>query len=84
VKDSVVNDFWWAGRSRRALHRRTFGSRDQPYPTGQLFAVGIDGGRVKTLVGPEVETGMVDTYGGSSTWEMASLIDTLPGMPATY
>jgi dipeptidyl aminopeptidase/acylaminoacyl peptidase len=80
VKDSLVNDFWWAKDDRVVLSTaERFGSRDQPYPTGKLFALGIDGGRVKTLVGPKVETNIVDTYGGDSTWEMASLIDTLPG-----
>jgi dipeptidyl aminopeptidase/acylaminoacyl peptidase len=80
AKDSVVDDFWWAKDDRVVVSiAERFGSRDQPYPTGRLFAVGIDGGRVKTLVGPEMEAGLVDTYGGSSTWEMASLIDTLPG-----
>jgi dipeptidyl aminopeptidase/acylaminoacyl peptidase len=80
VKDSVVNDFWWAKDDRVVLSTaERFGSRDQPYPTGQLFALGVDGGRVRTLVGPKVETNMVQTYGGSGPWEVASLIDTLPG-----
>jgi len=83
VKDSVVDNFWWAKDDRVVLSTaERFGSRDQPYPTGQLFALGIDGSRVKTLVGPKVETNMVDTYGGNSTWEMASLIDTLPADPS--
>lgn len=79
AKDSVVDDFWWAKDDRVVLSTaERFGSRDQPYPTGQLFAVGIDGGRAKTLVGPKAEAGMVDTYGGHSPWEMASVIDALP------
>jgi dipeptidyl aminopeptidase/acylaminoacyl peptidase len=83
VKDSVVDNFWWAKHDRVVLSTaERFGSRDQPYPTGQLFAIGVDGSRVKTLVGPKVETNMVDTYGGISTWEMGSLIDTLPTDPS--
>lgn len=79
VKDSVVNDFWWAKDDRVVLSiAQRFGSRDEPYPTGRLFAIGIGGERVKTLVGPKVEANLVDTYGGSPTWEMAELIDTLP------
>lgn len=82
VKDSVVDDFWWAKPDRVVLSTaERFGSRDEPYPTGQLFSIGIDGSRVKTLVGPKVATNMVDTYGGSSTWEMAELIDALPNDP---
>jgi len=83
VKDSVVNDFWWAKDDVVVLSTaERLGSRDQPYPTGLLFAVGIDGGRVRTLVGPKVEAGLVTTYGGTSDWEMASLIDTLPDDPS--
>jgi hypothetical protein len=74
VKDSVIDDFWWAKDDRVVLSTaERFGSRDQPYPTGKLFAVGVDGSRVKTLVGPKVEAGLVDTYGGNEAWEMASL-----------
>lgn len=83
VKDSVVDDFWWAKDDRVVISTaERFGSRAQPYPTGKLYAIGVDGGRVKTLVGPKAEVGMVDTYGGNDAWEMASLIDTLPADPS--
>jgi len=83
VKDSVVNDFWWAKDDVVVLSTaERLGSRDQPYPTGLLFAVGTDGSRVRTLVGPKVEANMVTTYGGTPEWEMASLIDTLPDDPS--
>lgn len=83
VKDSVVDEFWWAKPDRVVLSTaERFGSRDEPYPTGQLFSIGIDGSRVKTLVGPKTETNMVDVYGGSSKWEMAELIDVLPRDPS--
>jgi len=82
-KHSHVDQFWWAKNDRVVLSTaERFGSRDQPYPTGALFAVGIDGRRVKTLVGPKAEPGLVERYGASQPWEMASLIDTLPDDPA--
>jgi dipeptidyl aminopeptidase/acylaminoacyl peptidase len=79
VKDSVVDKFWWAKDDVVVLSMaQRFGSRDQPYPTGQLFAMSIDGSRIRTLVGPKPQVGLVETYGGMADWEMASLIDTLP------
>ena len=83
AKHSLVDRFWWAKNDRVVLSTaERLGSRDQPYPTGMLFAVGVDGSRVRTLVGPEIEPGLVDTYGDMGPWEMASLIDTLPDDPA--
>jgi hypothetical protein len=83
VKDSVVNDFWWAKDDRVVLSTaERFGSRDQPYATGMLFALGVDGSRVKTLVGPKSVPGLVEVYGGGGPVEVASLIDTLPDDPS--
>src|SRR5688572_1461898 len=80
VKDSVIHDFWWAKDDQVLISiAERVGSRDAPYPTGQLFALGIDGSRVKTLVGPKVETNMVTATYDRGPWEMAWLIDTLPG-----
>ena len=83
VKDSVVNDFWWAKDDRVVLSTaERFGSRDEPYATGMLFALGVDGSRVKTLVGPKSVPGLVEVYGGGGPVEVASLIDTLPDDPS--
>ncbi|MEG3049263.1 MAG: S9 family peptidase [Thermomonas sp.] len=82
VKDSVVADFWWANDNRLVIAMaERFGSRDQPYRTGQLFAIGLDGGRVKQLVGPKAQPGLVTVIGYAGPWEMTDLIDPLADDP---
>src|SRR6476469_2759569 len=55
-KGSVVDHVGWAKKDRVVLSTaERLGSRDQPYATGTLYALGIDGSRVKTLVGPQTE-----------------------------
>jgi dipeptidyl aminopeptidase/acylaminoacyl peptidase len=82
-KHSLVDRFWWAKNDRVVLSTaEKFGSHDQPYATGALFSVGVDGSRVRTLVGPKTEAGLVQRVGDTGPWEMASLIDTLPDDPA--
>ena len=82
-RHSLVDRFWWVKDDLVVLSTaERFGSRDQPYPTGALYALGIDGSRVRTLVGPETDTSIVVRVGRAGPWEMASLIDTLPEDPA--
>ena len=82
VKDSVVADFWWANDAQVVIAMaERFGSRDQPYRTGQLFSIGVDGKRGKQLVGPKPEPGLVTVIGHAGPWEMTDLIDPLPDDP---
>ncbi|GHA79183.1 alpha/beta hydrolase family protein [Cognatilysobacter bugurensis] len=82
-KHAQVDEFWWAKPDRVVLSTaERFGTSDQLYATGMLYALGVDGGRVKTLVGPRAEPGLVHVYGDTGPWEMASLIDPLPADPA--
>lgn len=82
VKDSVVADFWWANDNQVVIAMaERFGSRDQPYRTGQLFSIGVDGKRGKQLVGPKPQPGLVTVIGNAGPWEMTDLIDPLPDDP---
>lgn len=79
VKDSVVADFWWVNDRQVVIAMaERFGSRDQPYRTGQLFSIGVDGKRARQLVGPKSQPGLVTVIGSSGPWEMTDLIDSLP------
>ncbi|HEY5781145.1 MAG TPA: S9 family peptidase, partial [Lysobacter sp.] len=83
VKDSVIADFWWANDERVVVAMaERMGSRDQPYRTGELHAVSIDGERAKTLVGRQPDpAGLVTTYGNTSDREYADFIDRVPDDP---
>ena len=82
VKDSVVADFWWVNDNQVVIAMaERFGSRDQPYRTGQLFSIGVDGKRGKQLVGPKPQPGLVTVIGNAGPWEMTDLIDPLPDDP---
>lgn len=84
LKNSVVAGFWWANDERVVIAMgQKLGDRDQPYPTGELFALGIEGGKVKTLVQSlKDEVGMVAKAGDiSSEVEYAEFLSTLPGDP---
>lgn len=81
AKHSLVDDFWWAKDDLVVLSTaERINSRDQPYPSGALFALGIDGSRVRMLAGSRLDAGAVRIT-ANRTWEMTSLIDTLPGDP---
>lgn len=83
TKHSLVDRFWWVDDNLVVLSTaERLGSRDQPYPTGALFAIGTDGSRVRKLVGPDADTANIIRVGRAGPWEMASLIDTLPEDPA--
>lgn len=82
VENSVVDDFWWVSDDRLVIAMaERLGSRDEPYRTGQLFSLGVDGKHVRTLVGPKAHAGLVDVIDYNPQWEMADLIDTIPGDP---
>lgn len=81
AKHSLVDEFWWVRDDLVVLSTaERIGSRDQPYPTGALFALGIDGSRVRMLAGSKLDAGAVRIT-ATPTWEMTTLIDTLPADP---
>lgn len=42
--DSVISGVWWVSDERVVVSvAKKFGSRDQPYPTGELYATNADG-----------------------------------------
>lgn len=52
-----VHDFWWVNDSRVLMSiSESFGSRDDPLPTGELYAMDADGSRRELLVGWRVQT----------------------------
>lgn len=47
-----VHDFWWVNDERVLMSlAETFGTRDDPVPTGELYGMNADGGRKTMLVG---------------------------------
>ncbi|MGO1893087.1 MAG: S9 family peptidase, partial [Luteimonas sp.] len=79
---SHVHDFWWVNDSRVLMSiAESFGSRDDPLPTGELYAMNADGGRRELLVGWRVENRQTGTNIRSGKREedvAAFLIDPLP------
>lgn len=61
-KNTHIADFWWASDDRLLFGlAKRFGARDYPQPTGELYAMNVDGGRAQLLVGYRVETRTVGT-----------------------
>ncbi|HEY0660118.1 MAG TPA: prolyl oligopeptidase family serine peptidase [Lysobacter sp.] len=82
VENSVVDDFWWANDQRVVIAMaERLGSEDQPYRTGELHGISIDGEQVKRLVGVAPFDGIGGTYGNSSDRVIARFIDPLPAEP---
>jgi dipeptidyl aminopeptidase/acylaminoacyl peptidase len=79
-KHSVVHDFWWANNDRIVVSMaEKFGSEDQPYATGELYAINADGSQSKPLVSPYGTDNGVNTIRiGGAEPRAASLIDDLP------
>lgn len=51
-KDTHVSGFWWVNDTRVVVSiAETFGTRDDPVPTGELYGVDADGKRKELLVG---------------------------------
>ncbi|HEV7269190.1 S9 family peptidase [Pseudoxanthomonas sp.] len=74
--DSVVSNVWWVSDDRVVVSvAKKFGSRDQPYPTGELYATNADGTHRRQIFA---------RYGLDATQvqpRAAYLIDTLPDDP---
>jgi len=77
-----VGRFFWANDNRVLLDAtQKFGSIDQPYSTGELFAINADSGRSEILVGYRVDDGGSATHikpKKSFEQVFAELADTLP------
>ncbi|MGY1410366.1 MULTISPECIES: alpha/beta hydrolase family protein [unclassified Luteimonas] len=81
ARGTHVHDFWWVNEERVLMSlAETFGTRDDPLLTGELFGMNADGGRKELLVGYRakgVQTGTrigVDREGRVA----AFLVDPLP------
>lgn len=73
-----VDDFWWVNDDRVLMSiSESFGSRDDPLPTGELFAMNADGGRRELLVGWRVASNSASNIRGAKRAEnvAAFLID---------
>lgn len=80
-----VDDFWWVTQDRLLISiAESFGSRDEPAPTGELYAMNADGTRRELLVGWRVQSEQVGTRIKPRRREelvAAYLIDPLPSDP---
>ncbi|NZA25268.1 S9 family peptidase [Luteimonas sp. SJ-92] len=57
-----VGDFWWVNPERVLISvAESFGTRDDPLPTGELYGINADGGQRELLVGWRVQTHQAGT-----------------------
>lgn len=71
-RDSVIDDFWWASDERIIVSKaEKFGSRDEPYATGELYSVNADGTERRQIFG------RYGVDGTEATPRAAYLVDTL-------
>lgn len=77
---SLVDDFWWANDERIVVSMaEKYGSKDEPYATGELYAINADGSQPKLLVSPSGTDNSVNTIRiGGPEPRAAFLIDSLP------
>ena len=84
-ENSQIADFWWVNEHRvMVAMAEKFGTRDQPLPTGELFAVNADGSKPKMLIGASTSDGRGAEYNyieNPSDYQYAELVDTLPRDP---
>lgn len=84
-RNTHIADFWWVGDQRLMFGlAERFGARDFPSPTGELFAMNVDGSRPQLLVGWRVRENRTGTNIRSSAKEEfvhAWPIDLLPDDP---
>ncbi|WP_101925908.1 S9 family peptidase [Luteimonas rhizosphaerae] len=61
-KNTHIADFWWAADDRLLFSlSEQWGARDFPQPTGELYAMNVDGSRAQLLVGQRVRTETLGT-----------------------
>ena len=81
ARDTHVYDFWWVNEERVVMSlSETFGTRDDPVPTGEMFGMNADGGRKQLLVGYRAMGPQTGSRIGVDREESvaAFLVDTLP------
>ncbi|MDH5823865.1 S9 family peptidase [Luteimonas sp. RD2P54] len=82
-RDTHVGDYWWVNPERVLIAvSESFGTRDDPLPTGELYAMNANGGQRELLVGWRVQTQQTGTRirpGKREEPVAAYLIDPLPG-----
>jgi dipeptidyl aminopeptidase/acylaminoacyl peptidase len=81
-KDTHVDGFVWVGPDRVMISMaESFGALDKPIPTGELFAVNVDGTKAENLVGFRVQDGGAATRikPKQAEYVWADLVDDLPG-----
>lgn len=50
--DSIIDDVWWVSDDRVVVSvAKKYGSRDQPYATGELYATNVDGSVRRQIFG---------------------------------
>ncbi|TWT18561.1 S9 family peptidase [Luteimonas marina] len=79
-RNTHVQDFWWVNNERLVMSlAETFGTRDDPVSTGELYAVDADGSRKKLLVGYRVSGAQFGSrIGGGREGDLAAyLVDPL-------
>ena len=81
--ETQVFDFWWVSDKRLVVSLgETFGTRDTPSPTGELYGVNFDGSAAGMLVGYRVAGPAIGTRFSSHAdvgLVAAELLDTLKG-----
>jgi len=79
---NVIDDFWWANDTRViATVAQKFGGRDEPVPTGELFAVDADGKNPKQIFGYRSvgeEVGSRIRKGGDQRYASAYVLNHTP------
>lgn len=82
TRDTHVGNFWWVNPERVLISvSDSFGSRDKPAPTGELYAMNADGSKKELLVGWRVQVDKTGTRikSGKKEEEVAAfMIDPLP------
>lgn len=75
-----IGDFWWASDTRVVVAMaERFGSEDQPFLTGELHAVDVDGKNGRMLVGHDNLRNASGVQVGAEEYRAATVVDPLPG-----
>lgn len=74
--DSIIDDVWWVSDDRVVVSvAKKYGSRDQPYATGELYATNVDGSVRRQIFG------RYGLDGNDPLPRAAELVDPMPDDP---
>ena len=74
--DSIIDDVWWVSDDRVVVSvAKKYGSRDQPYATGELYATNVDGSVRRQIFG------RYGLDGNGPLPRAAELVDPMPDDP---